>query len=238
MITLHIGVDDYRGKADLKGCINDCRKWQKLCISRGYHTARLENRSVTLPNVLDLINAYVTYCNRGTPVLITYSGHGSLTYDTSNDEDTYDEAWVMSDHKLLLDDYLRKELNRLQPGSNFAIISDSCHSGTMTRSTTSSRQWPDTQPLKPDSKKLRSIAKDPEELLLSACSSSELAQEQTYLGIPHGAFTYNAISFLDANITANWLALHRYTSQTCKRRYNQQPQLESHARYHTSPVLR
>jgi hypothetical protein len=65
--------------------------------------------------------------------LLTYSGHGGQVPDTNGDEpDRKDETWVLYDGELV-DDELHELYTQFKSGTRVVVLSDSCHSGTVTR---------------------------------------------------------------------------------------------------------
>jgi metacaspase-1 len=63
----------------------------------------------------------------------TYLGHGGQMPDPDREEsDARDETWVLFDRQLL-DDELYALWARFQPGVRIVVLSDSCHSGSVTR---------------------------------------------------------------------------------------------------------
>ena len=64
---------------------------------------------------------------------LTYSGHGGQVPDVNGDEaDKKDETWCLYDGQLI-DDELYFELSKFAAGVRILVLSDSCHSGTVTR---------------------------------------------------------------------------------------------------------
>ena len=64
---------------------------------------------------------------------LTYSGHGGQVPDVNGDEDDKkDETWCLYDGQLI-DDELYFELGQFKAGVRILVLSDSCHSGTVTR---------------------------------------------------------------------------------------------------------
>jgi hypothetical protein len=63
--------------------------------------------------------------------LISYSGHGSQVPDPS-EPDQRSETWVLWNRQLI-DDELYALWGRFRPGVRILLISDSCHSGTVSR---------------------------------------------------------------------------------------------------------
>jgi hypothetical protein len=72
----------------------------------------------------------------GDSFLLTYSGHGGQVENTNPDddpeEDRLDETWCLYDRELL-DDELFALFSEFKPGVRIVVLSDSCHSGTVTR---------------------------------------------------------------------------------------------------------
>jgi metacaspase-1 len=67
---------------------------------------------------------------------LSYSGHGGQIHDSNRDEtDGKDETWCLYDGQLI-DDELYFELSCFAPGVRVLVLSDSCHSGTVTRART------------------------------------------------------------------------------------------------------
>ena len=74
---------------------------------------------------------------------VTYSGHGGQVPDTNGDEDDrMDETWVLYDRQLV-DDELHLLYSKFKSGVRILVVSDSCHSGTVTRATP---PWEAAQP--------------------------------------------------------------------------------------------
>src|SRR5205085_944566 len=69
----------------------------------------------------------------GDTLFITYSGHGGQVPDTNGDEpDGMDETWCLFDRELV-DDELYGMFGTLAAGVRVVVLSDSCHSGSVTR---------------------------------------------------------------------------------------------------------
>ena len=69
----------------------------------------------------------------GDLLLVTYSGHGSFRPDHgSDDEDGFDETFVLYDRQLL-DDELWLAWSKFEQGVRILFVCDSCHSGTVAR---------------------------------------------------------------------------------------------------------
>jgi metacaspase-1 len=69
----------------------------------------------------------------GDRFVLSFSGHGGQVPDTNRDEpDRKDETWCLWDGQLI-DDELYFELSRFARGVRVVVLSDSCHSGSVTR---------------------------------------------------------------------------------------------------------
>ena len=83
--------------------------------------------------MLAAIRAAAKALNKGDLFFMTYSGHGGQVADASGDEpDKQDETWCLFDGQLI-DDELYHELSKFAAGVRMLVLSDSCHSGTVTR---------------------------------------------------------------------------------------------------------
>ena len=133
--SLHIGLNYPGTSAELAGCVNDARDWQDLAVELGYRPLTiLEPSRAALLGALEGAVGRLRYGDR---LLVTYSGHGSWVPDRDGDEpDGRDEALVPSDYRttgLLLDDELLDVWTRIPFGARVVFVSDSCHSGSVTR---------------------------------------------------------------------------------------------------------
>ena len=116
--ALCIGINDDPGtQNDLRGCVNDANDWAAALVA-GFEQL-------------------ITSAKSGDTIAITFSGHGTLAPDTSGDEvDGDDEALCPYDiHQGhgLIDDEIHELFRKRPAGVRLILISDSCHSGTVTR---------------------------------------------------------------------------------------------------------
>jgi hypothetical protein len=138
-ISLHIGLnrvdpDKYEGwDGTLQACENDARDMKKLAEALGYEGQIMLTDKATSQAVSGAIRDAASKLGAGDVLLLTYSGHGGQVPDTNNDErDRYDETWVLFDRQLV-DDELYALWAGFPAGSRIIVLSDSCHSGTVTR---------------------------------------------------------------------------------------------------------
>ena len=106
---------------------------EALARTQGFEPYVLLSPQATVKNVVDQIAAAARDLAEGDFFLLTYSGHGSQMRDATGEEtDGIDETWVLYDRQLL-DDELYALWGTFKPGVRIVVLSDSCHSGTMTR---------------------------------------------------------------------------------------------------------
>lgn len=128
--------NNYPGtSAALSGCVNDALDWSDLLAEEGYDVQMLlEGKKF---DVLEQLRELVDRAGFADRIVFTYSGHGSWVPDRDGDEaDGRDEVLVMADYRnggIITDDELQDVFRNLKYGSGALIISDSCHSGTVSR---------------------------------------------------------------------------------------------------------
>jgi hypothetical protein len=141
-ISLHIGVDKVNPAAydglwagALKVCKEDARAMRLLAREAGFETSDpLLDEKAKLEPVRNAIKRAVTRLDSNGIFLLTYSGHGGQVDDTNRDEgepDKFDETWALYDGQLV-DDEIYNLLHGFKPTQRVIVISDSCHSGTIT----------------------------------------------------------------------------------------------------------
>ena len=128
--ALVIGIN-YAGQ--LHSCLSDASRMNSFCTSRGYQVRLLLETAATKQGILDGMEwLFSSQCS---DYLIFYSGHGTGVRDSNQDEaDTQDEAIVPFDYKsvgYIMDDHIRRQLDRLPDRTNFIGIFDCCNSGTI-----------------------------------------------------------------------------------------------------------
>lgn len=229
-LALCIGINDYPGtENDLAGCLNDAEDWAAALAARGFEIRRLIDSAASGAAIRAGIRDLLTRATTDDAVVITYSGHGTWVPDENGDEsDRRDEALCPHDiaaNGPLLDDELHDLLGLAAPGVRTVVISDSCHSGTLTRlnnpigdpgrrarflppSTFLFPARTDTHPARTDTHPAgadtRPATARPDDeprsaaLLLAGCRDAEYSYDATFDGRPNGAFTYVALAALDA----------------------------------------
>jgi hypothetical protein len=142
-ISLHVGLnsvdpDHYNGwDGALTACEFDANDMESLAGSRGFETSKLLTGAATASSVLEAIERGAAELEPGDIFFLTYSGHGGQVPDVNDDEesDTSDETWVSYDRQII-DDELYALWVTFKPGVRIAVLSDSCHSGSVTKAIT------------------------------------------------------------------------------------------------------
>ncbi len=137
--SLHLGVNEvspaaYAGwSGPLRACEADATDMVALASAAGFAGKKLLTQEVTRANVLRELDAAASELKSGDIFLVTYSGHGGQVPDRNNDEDDHlDETWCLYDGQLI-DDELYERWSKFAPGVRILVLSDSCHSGSVTR---------------------------------------------------------------------------------------------------------
>jgi metacaspase-1 len=137
--SLHIGLNavspsHYGGwSGDLAACEFDANDMAAIAKAQGMKPTVLLTKKGTRDNVLSAMRSAAKALKSGDLFFLSYSGHGGQVPDVTGDEDDkQDETWCLFDGQLI-DDELYYELSRFATGVRIVVLSDSCHSGTVTR---------------------------------------------------------------------------------------------------------
>jgi metacaspase-1 len=138
-ISLHVGLNridpnHYAGwDGKLNACENDAKDMQGIAKALGYQTEIKLSEQGTRGAVTEFLTRAANELKSGDMLLITYSGHGNQVPDLNGDEaDRMDETWCLFDGQLI-DDELYRMYSALPAGVRVLILSDSCHSGTVSK---------------------------------------------------------------------------------------------------------
>lgn len=255
--ALCVGINDYPyDGSDLNGCVNDAKAWADLLVNHydfpEENVTLLLDAEATKANIVTGLENLLAGASEGDVLVFTNSSHGTYLADTSGDEEKYDEALCPYDcaENLLIDDELRELFGNLTEGVHLSIISDSCHSGTVTRAKVSDAipglRTPDDRrvrflnpalrkgdvlenPWKAKSKKTEKYPEhEMKDVLLSGCTDKQYSYDALIEGAYHGAMTYYALKAIeDANYEITYLQLHeRLNFLVDDAGYPQEPQLE------------
>jgi len=138
-ISIHIGMEYFDAEVyngsdgALPTCGKDCLDMQDIASSQNFITQLLQNEEATRDRVAQAIDNASGLLISGDILFISYSGHGASIPDENGDEeDGNDESWCLYDG-FFLDDELYALWTRFQEGVRIFVVSDSCHSGTITK---------------------------------------------------------------------------------------------------------
>ena len=259
-----VGVNRYRiPGADLRGCVNDVINMQAVLTQR-YGFAKgdittLLDYNATQKAIQTAIAALVKGGRKGDVLLVHFSGHGSNVPDDNGDEaDKRDEILCPTDldwKNPFRDDWLRKTFDGVKAGVNLTVITDCCHSGTITRAI----RPPDAEILErylpspwdlvavesgrvlrgkrrsglhkaPMATRMKRdiITAELPEVLISGCRADQTSADAFIGGSYNGALTYSlAAAIMEARRPLTYRELHDATIAKLKKgRYSQVPQLE------------
>lgn len=247
--ALCIGINDYPGTdSDLSGCVNDAHDWAAALQEFGFNVSTLIDEQATREAMVGALGDLIGNAQSGETIVLTYSGHGTWLEDTDGDEpDARDEAlcpWDITTAGPLLDDDIRKLFDTRAPGVRLLLISDSCHSGSVTRGNESdldanaprARFLPPAAWMKPEALPgvprsssltleggLRRVGGD---LLLAGCRDDQYSWDTSFAGRANGAFTFYALKTLKQNEPKTYdqwfAAIRQYLPST---RLPQEPQI-------------
>ena len=138
-LSLHMGLNGVSGAAyggwdgPLAACEFDAHDMAALAKAQGMKPTVLITKKATRNAALAGIRAAAKALQGGDFFFLTYSGHGGQVPDVNGDEaDKKDETWCLYDGQLI-DDEIYAELGKFKAGVRILVLSDSCHSGTVTR---------------------------------------------------------------------------------------------------------
>ncbi|MHC4618469.1 MAG: caspase family protein [Planctomycetota bacterium] len=249
-----IGINDYPGTFnDLGGCVNDANDWADLLKDEfgfGKDVQMITDSAATKDKIVKALEDLVTGSEDGDIAVFTYSGHGTWVPDQGDyDEcDNRDEAICAYDGNIL-DDEIREIIRKMKSGVRLTVISDSCHSGGVTKAmlararnidaesaTTAPR--PRYMPPDNDTGALRTLLvpvrkrflypeADMQEILISGCNATEYSYDAVIGGRPNGAMTALATRIIKSNPSGTYKEFHEKLRELLpSTRYPQSPQLE------------
>jgi len=242
--SMTCGINDYIGTSnDLQGCVNDAIGWSDVLIKRGFKNILLKDSQVTKDIFIQTFGNYVADAKSGQSIVITNSSHGTSLPDRNGDDpDGKDEALCLYDG-FLIDDDIRGIIKNLVDGVNLTIISDSCFSGTCTRSFLSAVRGinppvprfmppPDNVDaarlgILPVKNRMFYSEEDMKEILISGCNDNEYSYDAYFGGSYHGAMSYFAQKIINENGPLTYKQFYdKLRSNLPQNFYPQTPQLE------------
>lgn len=151
-LSLHIGLNAVSGAAyagwegPLAACEFDAHDMAAIAQVSGIKSSLLLTKKATRAKVLAGLRSAAKALRAGDLFFLSYSGHGGQVPDVSGDEDDkQDETWCLFDGQLI-DDELYFELSQFAAGVRILVLSDSCHSGSVTRAAPTAVAAPQQRP--------------------------------------------------------------------------------------------
>lgn len=248
--ALTVGINDYPDpSARLSGCVNDARDLATLLAGHNYLTTVLLDADATRANIAEALRELVAKARFGDRIVFTNSSHGTWLPDRDGDEaDGRDEALCCYDYAaggLLLDDEMQAIFGELRYGARALVLSDSCHSGTVSRFMATGQFTPAAHSvarfLPPETfypgltaSRATVLEQAPASTprrtasLISGCGDLEFSYDAWFGGRPNGAFTRAALDAYTPGMTlAGWYAAIRKRLPSTD--YPQTPQLTASA---------
>jgi hypothetical protein len=249
-----IGINDYPGTYnDLGGCVNDANDWADLLRDEFEFVKNIQiitDSAATKDNIVQALGDLLTDSKSGDIAVFTYSGHGTWVYDQGerDESDNRDEAICAHDGNII-DDEIREVIRQMKSGVRLTVISDSCHSGGVTRAMlararSTDAESADTAPrprymppvkeedalrteLIPVRKRFLYPESDIQEILISGCNATEYSYDAVIGGRRNGAMTALAIRIIKSDPSRTYKEFHRKLRELLpSTRYPQSPQLE------------
>lgn len=124
----------YQGwSGPLNACEADANDMATLLKNQGFAVSTLLTKHATRQAVLAKIQEIAKLAKAGDTFVYTNSSHGGQLPDLNGDEDDgMDETMCMYDGEIV-DDELYQRFGAFAAGVRILVLSDSCHSGTVTR---------------------------------------------------------------------------------------------------------
>lgn len=248
--VLLVGINNYPG-ARLNGCVNDVRDMRDMLMQGGVAASAIRvitDGRATTAAILERLR-WLMAAPAGSNVLFHFSGHGVQVADRNRDEvDKLDEAICPLDFdwtpdRMITDDTFQVIFSS-RPDLTVFWVSDSCHSGDLTRGgifgggPTVDSSLPRRYPTPIDFEHraityIERVTVPPKKdipksvVLLSGCRSDQTSADAYIDGRYNGALTSAFLGALASAPEATMLELRDATRATLKaRRFSQVPQLE------------
>lgn len=233
--ALLIGINYINTPYELSGCINDTDKINTLLTNYGFTSINLltdlTTNKPTKQNILNELKNMLINSTTGDILFFYFSGHGSYTYDMSNDEtDRRDEMIISCDLQGVLDDEIKSILTTYMKKDVTLIgLFDSCHSGTMF----------DLKYCYLDSNNYDKYSENDKVsecngniIMISGCMDSQTSAESLIDNKVQGAMTWSFIEAINKTPNLSWRELLKNMRTSLKNSsFTQIPQLSTDSFY-------
>lgn len=250
--ALLVGINTYP-TAPLNGCVNDIVDMADFlvaqCAFQKQEIRLLSDKRATTAGITQRLDWLVKGIKKGDRVLFHYSGHGAqmATRNPEQEIDGLDEVicpvdFDWSDAHAIRDKQFAEIFSKVPEGVEFIWVSDSCHSGGLTREIPHNaiRAFPCPADIAWRNEAARSIKKTPMGLakaaaktingaLISGCGSTQTSADAVFANRPNGALTYFLLHELNKpkGKTQPLTSLVKAVNASLKSHgYQQKPELE------------
>lgn len=217
--ALLIGINAYQG-CPLNGCINDISDMANYLVKRGFkqeNVSMLADGRATTQSIYDRLAWLVTGCQAGDRIFFHYSGHGAQapTHTSTLELDGMDEVicpvdFDWSPQRMITDKQFKQIFTNIPAGVKFTWVSDSCHSGDLTKGighpNTKERNFPvplDIQwqlnAVKQKGIKARGLVNNVLDVgYVSGCQDNQTSADAYFGGRYNGALTHFLLQILNS----------------------------------------
>ena len=224
--ALLVGINEYPS-APLHGCVNDVQDMAEFLVERcGFDmndVRLLTDARATTQGILERIGWLLTGVRLGDRIFFQYSGHGAqmATRNPQGEVDGLDEVicpvdFDWSDDHVIRDKDFDRIFSAVPPGVEFVWVSDSCHSGDLSRDIPHPGRLPRSMPLPADMDwRLRTARKAGlralgmrsagglQVALVSGCAAEQTSADAVFSGRSNGALTYYLLQVLKDAASGN-----------------------------------
>lgn len=191
MYGIVIGVDNYSEYGSLDGAVNDAKMVANSLKSIGAKQVKLLlDDKATRDGIKKAWDDLSSQASKGDTIFFTFAGHGAQHPERikGSESDGQDEFYVLSaftesgksTYERIVDDDLQEWFSK-RPDVNVVLVSDSCHSGTMTRSYQQSKLKYRKAPVKAITNDALPVSKTPE---IVNEQKTVLANVVSFSGVP------------------------------------------------------
>jgi len=221
-----VGINAYLG-APLSGCVNDVTDMAEFLVDHaGFNPDNvrlLTDKRATTAGILERLQWLVTGAKSGDRLVFHYSGHGAQV-PARNDKSEVDGLWECicpvefdwSDGHMIKDKDFVRIFSALPAGVKLLFISDSCHSGDLSRDLVLDQHAPKAKFISQPADiawRMRSAAKKQiltasatraalgkenpfPGVFISGCQSTQTSADAYFQGRPNGALTFYLLKTL------------------------------------------
>ena len=188
-----VGINYINDKNNrLNGCVDDIKSIRHLLHQNGFPHHNMTVLSDDYPdlagviypsreNIIAAFKALIKNAKPGDTLFFHYSGHGTSVPDEDGDEaDGMDEALYAADGKEIIDDELKRMIDKLPLGVKLFCLMDCCHSGSILDLTNNLDKEESTRPYE---KAHGYVA------MISGCQDDQTSADAVVNKKPQGAMT-------------------------------------------------